>query len=144
MSHDPVVLALRAALAAGDSIEIRLALAGRFMAVGDPTAALAEYEAALALVATSREALEGAAQAADASGDAAKAAAYRLALGSMPAAVAPPSPATPVSSPPTAKVPTSLADPGAGGPKLRLVTDEAADEADDEERPTIGFADIGG
>ena len=112
---DPVVLALRAALAAGESVEIRIALGERLLALGDPHGALGEYERALAAAPTSTAALEGAARAADAAGDAAKSAAYRLAQ-----------------NPKQSEAPV-----------LRLVPKDAEPE-DESAEPVVKLADVGG
>ncbi len=126
-----MILALRSALAAGDSLEIRIALGDRMLALGDPRAALGELEAALRLAPTSTAALEAAARAADAAGETAKATAYRLAS-RAPAGPAPGSTAAPTP------------EPAKEAPILRLVpSDGEPDDAEPEERP-ITFADVGG
>ncbi|HEV8198645.1 MAG TPA: ATP-binding protein [Candidatus Polarisedimenticolia bacterium] len=122
---DPVVLALRTAIAAGDSIDLRLALGEHLLRHGMAAEALVEFEAALALSPAHREALDGAARAAEVSGDAARAHAYRLALGNLRAsAVAPP-------VQPTAAAP----------PRLRLVS---PNEPPADALSVVRFADVGG
>ncbi|HEY7372177.1 MAG TPA: tetratricopeptide repeat protein, partial [Polyangia bacterium] len=80
MSSDPVVMALRAALSAADSVQIRIALGRRLLEIGQPGEALPELERVIAAEPANREALEAAARAALAVGDAARAQAYQLAL----------------------------------------------------------------
>lgn len=140
MGDDPVILALRAALGAGESVEIRVALGDRWLALGNPSAALVEYEHALRAAPQHAGALDGAIRAATAAGDAAKAAAYRLAGGRRPAAGSSP-PAAPT---PPAAVATGSPDPGA--PILRLVPRDKidADESPEPAQPVITFADVGG
>ena len=76
MSPDPVVTALRAALSAADSVQIRVALGRRLLEIGQPGEALAELERAIAAEPANREALDAAARAATALGDATRAQAY--------------------------------------------------------------------
>jgi len=85
MADDPVVIALRAALAGGESVDVRIALAERLLAIGQPRDALAEYERGIAAAPTNAALLAGAAKAAETCGERAKAAGYR-------AAAAPPAP----------------------------------------------------
>src|SRR5262245_57809941 len=137
MSTDPVVMALRAALAASDAAELRVALGRRLLELGQPVEALRELEHAIALEPTHREALEAAARAADAAGDPARASAYRLAAGGAAPATAPGSGA----SQGTRGRP--MADDAAEAPaRLRLVKDDEAPAA--EARPAVTFADVGG
>src|SRR5262245_38505689 len=139
MSTDPVVMALRAALSAADSVEVRVALGRRLFDLGQPGDALQELERAIALDPVNREALELAARAAAAAGDAARSRAYELAL-SAPAApprIQPPASAAPPSRPASAppRPPESghepgevrIADPDAA-PRLRLVSSDEAPE----------------
>lgn len=152
MENDPVVLALRAAIASRDSVELRVALARHLLEKGDARAALAEYEAGLALVPAHVEALEGAVKAAESAGETAKAAAYRLALG---ARVAAPPPAPPPSSTPPAETvsrdESSSEDSSVSTatreaqerPRLRLVA-EGGDVVEDEAPPPLTFKDVGG
>ena len=109
-----MILALRSALAAADSLEIRIALGDRWLALNDPRSALVEYEHALRLQPDHATALANAARAAEAAGDAAKAAAYKLAN------------RTP-----------------AEAPILRLVPKDGEPAAEPEE-PPITFAHVGG
>lgn len=143
---DPVVLALRAALAAGDLLEIRVALADRIAALGDQRAALVEYEHALRLQPTSVPALDGARRAAEAAGDELKANAYRIAA----RALAAPSPSPPVPNPESP--PASLIPPAAApvqspqttqAPILRLVGREP-EPAEQPASAPVRFADVGG
>lgn len=139
MSVDPVVMALRAALNAQDGVDLRVALGNRLFDIGDAAGALREHEAALALEPGNLQALEGAAKAAERASDAAKASAYRMALGALSGkATAPP-------LRPVAAVQGGAPAPdrsGADGkPKLRLVADDEAAREDDRK---VMFADIGG
>jgi SpoVK/Ycf46/Vps4 family AAA+-type ATPase len=168
MQSDPVVLALRAALAAGDSVELRNALGDHLRRQDAMSEALAEFEAALRLVPLDRHALEGATAAAAALGEEAKAAAYRLALGALPAAgaasahahppllreAAPdaPAPASPAQSPPPDGSPgAAVAEaeaarpPRSKSPQLRLVPAREEPAQEDLAEPLhITFADVGG
>ncbi len=132
VADDPVVLALRAALTAGDSLELRLALADRLLALADPALALGEYEHALRLASSNAAALEGARRAADAAGDGVKANAYRLAAH----AIAAPGPAGRGA---TVMSPSAPAE----APVLKLVPrrDEVSEAAGE---PALTFADVGG
>jgi AAA+ superfamily predicted ATPase len=153
MSTDPVVMALRAALAGADSVEIRVALGRRLLDIGQPADALQELERAIALDPAHREALQAAARAAAAAGDPARAQAYELAL-SAPAAPPRISPAPPAPPPPRAGVPPAppgderapgevrIADPDAAPPRLRLVANDEMPEI--ERKPDVTFADVGG
>jgi len=80
MSDDPVVLALRAALASHESVDVRLALADHLLRQAKAKDALVEYEAALALSPIDARALQGASSAAEALGEHGKAQAYLTAL----------------------------------------------------------------
>lgn len=164
-----MVLALRAALGAGESIEIRLALADRLLALGDAARALVEYEHALRLAPTSEAALAGACRAAEASGDTAKANGYRIAAGAaQPASRAGvptaglqsaglpiaglPSSGLPSASLPGSGLPGSILSggglPGDSPPEgreapiLRLVPRAAPEPPASE--PVITFGDVGG
>jgi AAA+ superfamily predicted ATPase len=139
MSVDPVVMALRAALHAQDGVDLRVALGNRLFDTGDAAGALREHEAALALEPGNLQALEGAAKAAERASDAAKASAYRMALGALSGkATAPP-------LRPVAAVQGGAPAPDRSGadakPKLRLVADDEAARQDDRK---VMFADIGG
>jgi Tfp pilus assembly protein PilF len=80
MSTDPVVIALRAALAGGDNVQVRVALGRRLLELGQGAEALQEFERAIALEPANRDALAEAARAAGTAGDTARAQAYQLAL----------------------------------------------------------------
>jgi transitional endoplasmic reticulum ATPase len=101
-------------------VELRVAVGDHLLTHGDAAGALAAYEAGLALVPTHPGALTGAARAAESAGEAAKASAYRLALGS-----------TTVGSEPK---------PQAQVIHLRPVPDSA----EFDPIPTITFADVAG
>src|SRR4051794_35030004 len=81
LQNDPVVLALRAALSANDTVRVRNTLGEHLFRSGLPGEALAEFEAGLRLAPTDREALLGAARSAGAAGQKEKALAYEIALG---------------------------------------------------------------
>ena len=107
MSTDPVVIALKAALAVEDHVQVRIALGRRLIELGQATDALQELERAIALNPTNREALTEAARAASAAGEATRAQAYELALASVsgtlasgPKTARPPSAPGPVTSRP--------------------------------------------
>jgi AAA+ superfamily predicted ATPase len=168
-STDPVVRALSAALAAGDSLELRCALGDRYLALGIGADALAQFEAGLMLSAASSAALAGAVLAAELCGDTARASAYRLAAASVPPpvvalasvttlsptpapaptpALAPETAAAPASTPPRPALTTSgVPAPGKAprdssnhdGPSLRLVSDDGLEAA-----PQVTFANVGG
>lgn len=145
MSVDPVVLALRAALLNGDSEPLRSALAEHFLKSGDAAESLAEAEAGLRLDAGHAGLLVLAARAAEAAGEAGKAAAYRLAGASAP----PPVAAAPLAASTAGRAgddadvqrDEEASAAGAGRPALRVVMD--ADD-DVEEAPPLRFSDVGG
>ena len=138
MGEDPVILALRAALAGGDGVELRLALGERLLATGAPAEALVELERALVLAPSNAVVLARVAAAAEACGDTARARSYQLALQALVRARAPaPAEGTPVSAPAGdvhAEPPTRRAS------HLRVVGDDGLDEI----QATVTFADIGG
>lgn len=141
MKQDPVALVLRAAIAAKDSVELRLAFGEHLLRGAQPASALAEFEAALALDASHRDALARAADAAEAIQDGARAAAYRLALGAVSS-----SPAVPAKLPAAqeSRLMTSRRGLAEGeAPRLRLVCPQDADALGIEE-PTLSFADVAG
>jgi AAA+ superfamily predicted ATPase len=160
MSADPVVLALRAALSAGDDAgsALRLALGRRLLELGLAADALQELEVAIGKEPSNREVLEAAVRAAEAAGEAARADAYKLARDRAgPRVGTEPTGGPPITS--NAAVPPGSGAPqvpvggavGAGAtesrqavapPQLRLV---GADEAPPEPaRPAVTFADVGG
>jgi len=147
MSTDPVVVALRAALAAGDNVQVRVALGRRLLELGQVDEALQEIERAIAIDPTNRDALTEAARAAGVAGDAARAQAYELALGAASRApTAPPRPAPPPREPGRAESRPEAgevrsAEPGTTS-RLRLVTSDEVPEI--EARPEVTFADVGG
>ncbi|WP_242340139.1 26S protease regulatory subunit [Anaeromyxobacter sp. SG66] len=159
MTSDPVVLALRAAIAANDSAELRAALGEHLLGSGAPREALDELEAGLRLAPGSGPLLDGAARAAEAAGAPGRAAAYRLAAKAL---AGPPSPATPLSTPsPAVRVPDARGDVDeededddeeetpsrgerlAGGPNLRLLSSDG-EPIEDDAPPSVAFADVGG
>ena len=129
MKTDPVCAALRAAIAAKDSIELRVALGRHLLSLGAPGEALAEFDAALSLEPTARDALTAAAEAAAALGDEARARAYRLSAEAT-------APATP--EPVPARREPSL--------RLRLATRDGKHVApvSGEESPALRLDDVGG
>jgi SpoVK/Ycf46/Vps4 family AAA+-type ATPase len=148
MSTDPVVMALRAALAGADSVEVRVALGRRLLDIGQPADALQELERAIALDPANRDALQAAARAAAAAGDAARAQAYELAMSAAPPRISPaasPPPSRPAAAPPgdeRAPGEVRIADPDAAPPRLRLVSSDELPEI--ERKPEVTFADVGG
>ena len=138
-----MVLALRAALAAGDSLEIRLALGDRLLTLHDQVGALAEYEHALRLAPTSASALDGASRAAQGANDDAKASAYRIAARAAAARPVTVADGRPVSD---ALPAVGTIAPAGEAPVLRLIPGgaDAADAAVDPVEPVITFADVGG
>lgn len=152
MGEDPVAQALRAAIAGHDAVELRLALGEHLLRAGQAKEALVELEAGVVLAPTHPELLEAAAKAAEAVGDPARAAAYRLArspAGHMRTHA--PSDATSESGTalqaddrPT-KVRRAPAGLGSSGQHLRLVVDKERDlEGDLDAPPPVTFADVGG
>ena len=142
MQNDPVVLALRAALFANDTVRVRNALGEHLFRSGLPGEALLEFEAGLRLAPTDKEALEGAARSAGAAGQKEKALAYELALGS---AVVKPVERTAETDTPIPARPDG-AEPGVkqqGERGLRLVA-EGGELLEEEQVPGISFADVGG
>jgi hypothetical protein len=127
---DPVVLALRAALETGESPEIRKALGVHLAGHGRAAEALVEYELVLRLAPGDAEALQGAARAARAAGENAKAAAYALAFDRLQHA----------SMPPTLPPEQDPADKQV--PHLRLVA--SGGELTPDETPRVDFGDVGG
>lgn len=142
MADDPVVTALRTALAAGPDAALHSALGDRLLALGRAEEALAVYQQILAIAPTEPDALTRAAAAAEAAGQTVTAQGYRTLLRALgqatePAVVAPsPSPEAPrLAEPPRI---TSAGD-AVGGPALRLVgEEEAASPAG------VTFDDVGG
>ncbi|HSD22518.1 MAG TPA: ATP-binding protein [Anaeromyxobacter sp.] len=163
MTSDPVVLALRAAIAANDSAELRVALGEHLLRAGKPREALAEIEAGLRLAPGSAPLLDSAARAADAAGDPGRAAAYRLAANAIagsPGTTSAPSAPAPAPAPggddvagdPEGDVDEEAsADPThptrvgrvAGGPNLRLLSGDG-EPIEDDAPPALSFADVGG
>ncbi|WP_242345499.1 ATP-binding protein [Anaeromyxobacter terrae] len=165
MTSDPVVLALRAAIAANDSAELRAALGEHLLRSGAPREALLELEAGLRLAPGSGPLLDAAARGAEASGDPGRAAAYRLAAKAIAGAseAAPLSPPAPIPAPPEAAPREHDAEDDldeeeddevgddapargerlAGGPNLRLLSSEG-EPIDDDAPPPVAFADVGG
>ncbi|MCO4745666.1 MAG: ATP-binding protein [Proteobacteria bacterium] len=143
MAEDPVVTALRTALAAAPDRALHIALGDRLMTLGQAVAALDAYQQVLALHPADTEALGKAASAADASGEGARAVGYRTLLSALGASEAQASPVAPAAPQPTSDpTPMRLTSEGGatgGGPGLRLVGEE-------EELPMAGatFADVGG
>ena len=80
MSQDPVFNALHAALMVQDSVEIRHALGTHLLSKGQHAEALAQFEAGLVLEPQHILLLQGAVDAAQATGAVAKKTAYQLSL----------------------------------------------------------------
>ena len=147
-----VLTALNAAIAANPSdAALRLHAADLLLGDGQAEAALQHYGAVIALDPVNVDALRGAADAAQRTGQAARANAYRVLLGSLTgatttAASTAPSPVPLRDSPPPPPVPIA-----GGPPKLRVIQGgaeesgaEPADDSDLLERPQITLADVGG
>lgn len=134
MTSDPVVLALTAALERQDSAALRLALGAHLVKAQKLAEGLAQLEAGLQLEPSNAELLAAAADAADALGDSAKAAAYRLAAGSA----APAAPAAPIAAQGPAPAPQSNVR------RLRAVPDAPSGDPDEVEAPSVKFDDVGG
>ena len=77
MSTDPVIAALKAALSAGENLDLNIALGERYMVIGQPAEAVAAATRALAEDPAHIGALKLAAEAAEAAGMSAKAASWR-------------------------------------------------------------------
>lgn len=140
-STDPVVLALRAALQAGNSVPLRIAVARRLAELGAHAEGLAEAEQALALEPANNEVLQLAQSLASASGDAVRAVAYKMALDAQqlhtqhaPVAAKMDVPVRPATSP--------AHQAAADKPMFRLVADEG--KTIEAVKPGVTFADIGG
>jgi SpoVK/Ycf46/Vps4 family AAA+-type ATPase len=161
MAEDPVVMALRAALASSDQPAIRTALAQHLLRLDRAAEALVELEAALVHDAADPAVLEAAAEAARRSGDAGKATAYSMAHAAITGAAAPAPTAAPEPPPEAPSAPALAAVPALGpatgpddpvdaaldepaqadGPTyLRLVIDGDLDI----EAPSLSFEDVGG
>lgn len=148
MADDPVVTALRTAMAASDSAELRAALADHLLLVLDPGQALREAEVGLSRFPAAPVLLAAAARAARAAGQAPRAAAYELAAnalqGSSASAAPGPSsfPATSEDHPDAADDPdrrVAAAREGGRTARLRLVT-----EQDAPAESALTFADVAG
>ncbi len=144
MADDPVVLALRAAIARADSAALRSALGDHLSRLGRLTEALREYEGALALEPAQAAALDGAARTAEQLSDP-RAPALRLAADALRQAPIPA--ASPTASPAPAPVPPEDALPASAaqvrGPGLRVVASDGA-LVEELAAPALTFADVGG
>ncbi len=148
--NDPVVLALRSAIDAADSPELRAALGEHLLRNSSAPEALAEIEAGLKLTPASHTLLEVAVRAAAAAGDPERASAYRLALDAMTKAGRGGAGVTTGASAdhfPESKAVEAPEAEAAGGqvfddsaPFLRLV----APIPEAEPPPPLTFADVGG
>ncbi|MCL2716909.1 MAG: hypothetical protein FWD68_20730 [Alphaproteobacteria bacterium] len=96
MAQDPVVAALTAALAAGESFPLRMALGDHLARTSRHAEALSQYEAALLIEPVNSDALSAAAQMAGEIGDTARASTYRMLIDHPP----PPTNVLPLSSAP--------------------------------------------
>ncbi len=141
MTLDPVVSALTAAIAASDSVDLRVALGNHLLSKGEAAEALVHFEAGMSQAPESIEALRGAQQAAQDSGESVRATAYQLALAALSGAA---EPATEVTE--EEKEPIELSSVGVGtrvkstGPNLRVVTEDYIEE----DEALITFDDVGG
>jgi AAA+ superfamily predicted ATPase len=140
MADDPVVTALRTALATAPNPALHLALGDRLLALDRASEALVAFQQVLAGAPTDLTALAKASEAAAAAGDATAAAGYRTLLQALGAA---PSAAVSAPEPPTEQPsePPRLTTVGGatGGPSLRLVGDNEAAPA-----ASTTFEDVGG
>jgi AAA+ superfamily predicted ATPase len=127
---DPVLAALRAALAVRDEASLRLAIGKRLLELQDAAGALAEAEVILGGQPAHLEALALAVQAAEACGDKQRAEAYRMAAAAHGPAARHPDPP-----------PQQQAAAQGDRPHLRLVTE---DQASEPVRSRVTFADVGG
>lgn len=143
MSHDPVVLALRAAIAAADSAELRVALGEHLLRAGDPAGALAELEAGLRLAPASPTLLDAASRAAAAAGDGGRAHAYRLAAAAQGRAAPTPTPTPPEEHDWNPDDPEEDEEPFEPRRELRLVSSDG-EVVEDEPPPKLSFADVAG
>ena len=134
MTLDPVVTALTAAIAASDSVDLRVALGKHLLSKGEAAEALVHFEAGLSQVPQSTEALQGAQQAAQDCGKSARATAYELALAALSGTAE------------EEEEPIELSSVSAGtrvkskGPNLVVVTEDYIEEAES----VITFDDVGG
>ncbi|MFO0728305.1 MAG: ATP-binding protein [Myxococcota bacterium] len=136
---DPVILALRTALAAQDNIDVRVALGLRLLELGSAKEALTELELVIGKSPTHRGALEGAAKAARAVQDHSKATAYEAVLGAIAGATGIPrqEPEFEEDTPPP-----SIAATAGGG--MRLVASEGELIGDEFAEAGITFEDVAG
>ncbi len=157
---DPVLLALRAALAKGESKELRKATAERLLALARPGDALTEAETALRLAPSDGSLLELAARAAEASGDTDRSMAYRLAAEAQSSSGPPRTRVADVTRPNTTSSRTEelpsrpeaddvsasidLRGGAAASGSLRLVASNGELREPVDEPPTLTFADVGG
>ena len=144
MTQDPVVTALTAALAAGDSLPLRMALGDHLARTSRHAEALAQYEAALLIDPSNSDVLAAAALMAGELGDTAKASTYRMLIDHQPARTT----VRPISSPPPS--PVSPSPPSALPPRAeiahkgpRLVTSDG-ELLEIEDTPSITFKDVAG
>lgn len=137
MADDPVVLALRAALGAGEQPAIRIALAQHLTRSGQPADALVELEVALQHDPTNLEVLALAATTAKEAGDPAKASAYEVAYNAL-AGSKPTEP--PPAAPPPTQDPKLVTLPIDGRPGKHGEPDE--DRADEDDEPDAAGAQV--
>lgn len=142
MVEDPVVLALRTAIASADATELRTALAEHLLKLGRATEALAELEAALEKDPGDASVLQLLVTGAEAAGDRAKAEAYRLVLKHTNASSPARKPTPPaVAAPPQEEGRVRATHAGA----LRLVASDGEVVSDIEaECPGLRLSDVGG
>ncbi|MCL2717145.1 MAG: hypothetical protein FWD68_22055 [Alphaproteobacteria bacterium] len=111
MTQDPVVAALTAALAAGESFPLRMALGDHLARTNRHAEALVQYEAALLIDPANSDALSAAALMTGEIGDTARASTYRMLIDHQPTNVLQPSSPTPASPPPPFKTEAPLKGP---------------------------------
>jgi AAA+ superfamily predicted ATPase len=156
MSGDPVILALRAALAAGDDAgsALRLAIGRRLLELGLPVDALRELEIAIGKEPTNEDVLEMAVKAAEATGDSARAVAYRLArdrvaeraasVGSVDPTAPAGVPSSPLSPIPALGRNAPAAEGRTSGASLQLRLVGADEVQPEAAHARVTFADVGG
>ena len=147
--NDPVVLALTAALTGQENVELRVALGSRLLELGQASAALSEFERAISREPQHERALEGAANAARASGDAARASTYEAILAARGRAGTPRSPVRPLDAPsaPAGDEVGVAFDSRPAFPKpgeIRVVASDGQILEEELSEPTIGFDDVAG
>lgn len=142
--NDPVVLALTAALAGQENVELRVALGSRLLELGQSSAALAELERAISIEPQHERALEGAAKAARAAGDLGRAATYEAILGARGRGGAPVRPLGPASPGQGDALGVTFEPRPPTTHEIRVVASDGELLEEGLSEPTIGFDDVAG